>query len=68
MYTFRETTELETRFFKVRDRCLTVLRALFALAIPMTIVNISFACIYAWIYANQVSPCFIAVYVPLVTI
>lgn len=46
--------DLETRFFQIRDRCLTVLRGLFALAIPLTIVNIWFACIYAWIYANQV--------------
>jgi hypothetical protein len=47
--------DLERRLFQVQDRCLGVLRWLFALAIPLTIVNISFAAAYAWIYANQVS-------------
>ena len=36
-------------------RSLTVLRGLFVAGIPLTIINISFACVYAWIYANQYS-------------
>ena len=41
------------RYFQIQDRCLTVLRLLFAAGIPLTIINISFAAAYAWIYANQ---------------
>jgi len=39
---------------RIQDRSLTVLRLLFAAGIPLTIVNISFAAAYAWIYSNQV--------------
>lgn len=34
-------------------RSLTVLRVLFVIGIPLTIINISFACAYAWLFANQ---------------
>ena len=35
------------------SRSLTVLRVLFVIGIPLTIINISFACAYAWLFANQ---------------
>jgi hypothetical protein len=50
----KEDQRLARRYFQIQDRCLTVLRLLFAAGIPLTIINISFAAAYAWIYANQV--------------
>ena len=46
--------EQERLLFLLQTRCLTVLRWFFVVGIPFTIVNISFCCVYAWIYANQV--------------
>jgi hypothetical protein len=46
--------DLEVAFFQVQHRCLTVVRWLFALAIPLTIINITFSCIYGYIFATQV--------------
>lgn len=53
----QEDQRLARRYFQIQDRCLTVLRILFGVGIPLTIINISFAAVYAWIYANQVCIC-----------
>ncbi|KAM3568310.1 hypothetical protein VYU27_009567 [Nannochloropsis oceanica] len=49
----REEQRLARRLFQIQDRSLTVLRVLFVIGIPLTIINISFACAYAWLFANQ---------------
>ncbi|EWM26072.1 hypothetical protein Naga_100278g4 [Nannochloropsis gaditana] len=51
----KEDQRLARRYFQIQDRSLTALRILFVVGIPLTIINISFACVYAWIFANQYS-------------
>lgn len=50
----KENTDQEHAKFNLLDNCFNVIRGLFAIAIPLTIINIMFASYYAWIYGNQV--------------